>query len=259
MSSPARLPARPARPLTLKLSVWWRAVSVALGLIGLGAGGAAVFITHVEAGPVALLIVGLIFLLIGMSGRMPNRIKVGDNEAAWEAVQEFVERVADEVSDEARPELLEAVGDLAEAAPSAATPTFRALMYENLIMTMLRELARTDGDISFDPMNNDRLFDGVVVGPERRAAIEIKGLLGEVKTQPVVVFAGKVAIERDKAAVLLTGLFISRTELSPGARNRLGAIPYIYAVVIRGTEDRDKLTTAVRGALGLETTGQYFD
>ncbi len=66
---------------------------MALGLIGLGAGGVAVFVTHLEAGPVALLVVGFLFLLIGMSGRMPSRLKIGDNEAAWEeAVQVFVER-----------------------------------------------------------------------------------------------------------------------------------------------------------------------
>ena len=259
MSPPAHLPARPVRPITFKLNVWWRAASVALGLIGLGAGGAAVFITHVEAGPVALLIVGLIFLLIGMSGRMPTRIKVGDNEAAWEAVQEFVERVADEVSDEARPELLEAVGDLAEAAPSAATPTFRALMYENLIINMLRQLAATDGDISFDPMNNDRLFDAVVVGPERRAAIEIKAVSGEVRAETLAAFAGVVGIERTKAAEAITGLFISRTKLTARARNFLGTAPYIYVAVIQGSADREKLAMAVKGALGLETTGQYLD
>src|SRR6266566_2872095 len=95
-----------------------------LGIAALGAGGAAVFITHLEAGPVALLVVGLILLLVGMSGRMPTRLKVGENEAAWEiereAVQVFVERVAEDVSVENKPELLDALGDLAEGAPDVA-------------------------------------------------------------------------------------------------------------------------------------------
>jgi hypothetical protein len=203
--------------------------------------------------------VGLVFLLIGMSGRMPTRIKVGDNEAAWEAVQEFVERVADEVSDEARPELLDAIGDLAEAAPRAAAASFRFVLYEALIMMMLRELATRDGQIALDPLNSDRLFDALVVGPERRVAIEIKAVSGEVRTETLAAFAGVVGIERTKAAEAITGLFISRTKLTARARNLLGTAPYIYVAVIRGAEDRDKLAMAVKGALGLETTGQYLD
>ena len=224
-------------------------------MIGLGAGGAAVFITHVEAGPVALLIVGLVFLLIGMGGRMPNRIKAGDYEAAWEAVQEFAVRVADEIPIEARPELLDAVGDLAEAAPSAAARALSAWLYEEQIMSMLRELALTDGKITFDPLSNDRLFDGVVVGLERRVAIEIKARQREVGSETLSAFSGIVAIERNKAAVPITGLLVSRTKLAPAAQNRLGAAPYIYVAVIRGPEDRDKLATALVGALGLEETG----
>lgn len=91
-------PRHPAWPTALKVNPWSRASAIVLGLIGLAAGDAAVFITHLEAGPVALLAVGLLLLLIGMGRRMPNRLKIGDNEAAWDAVEDFVERVADDVS-----------------------------------------------------------------------------------------------------------------------------------------------------------------
>jgi hypothetical protein len=60
-----------------------RWAALALGLAGLGAGGAAVFITHLEAGPVALLAAGLVLALIGLGGVMPTRLKIGDNEAEW--------------------------------------------------------------------------------------------------------------------------------------------------------------------------------
>jgi hypothetical protein len=119
-----------------KLSMPGRVTAFALGIIALGAGGAAVFITHLEAGPVALLAVGLIFMIVGLAGTLPTRLKVGDNEAAWElerqAVETFVERVAEDTPVANRGELQLALGDLAEDAPRFASPIFSALAYENL-------------------------------------------------------------------------------------------------------------------------------
>jgi len=89
---------------------------VTLGLVGLGSGGVAVFVTHLEAGPVALLAVGLVLLLVAAGGRLPSRLKVGDSEATWDAVEEFVERVAEGVSPDQRPELVDALNDLRRAA-----------------------------------------------------------------------------------------------------------------------------------------------
>jgi hypothetical protein len=70
------------RPVTMPINIWWRGCLGALGLAGLGCGGVAVFTTQLEAGPVALLAVGLVLLLIGVGGRLPNRLKVGETEAA---------------------------------------------------------------------------------------------------------------------------------------------------------------------------------
>jgi hypothetical protein len=64
----------------------------ALGIASLGAGGVAVFITHVEAGPVALLFVGLIFMIVALSGRLPTRLKLGENEAEWQRLQATLSR-----------------------------------------------------------------------------------------------------------------------------------------------------------------------
>jgi tetratricopeptide (TPR) repeat protein len=80
---------------SVTLSRWWRAVAVALGAAGLGAGGVAVFVTKLEAGPVALLAVGFLFLIVGMSGRLPNRLKIGENEAEW--ITESKERIRQQV------------------------------------------------------------------------------------------------------------------------------------------------------------------
>lgn len=66
-----------------------------MGVAGLGAGGVAVFVTKLEAGPVALLAVGFLFLVVGMSGRLPNRLKIGESEAAWDT-EKSKERIRQE-------------------------------------------------------------------------------------------------------------------------------------------------------------------
>ncbi len=144
-----------ATPAVLKINLWYRATSVLLRLGGLGSGGAAVYLTHLEAGPVGLLAVGLLLLLVGMSGRLPTRIRVGDNEAAWDAVQEFVDRVTDDAPDDAKPGLINALGDLAGAAPRATSSALSALAYELMISNMLHEFviqanATGEDSLSFD-------------------------------------------------------------------------------------------------------------
>jgi hypothetical protein len=65
------------------IAVWARWVAGFLGLAGLGSGGTAVFITRQEAGPVALIAAGVVFIFVALGGVMPTRLKVGDNEAEW--------------------------------------------------------------------------------------------------------------------------------------------------------------------------------
>ncbi len=80
---------RPAKSTVIGTE--WRVVSALLGFIGVAAGGWAVFKTSVEAGPVALLLLGAVFLLIAISARLPNVLKFGDNEIGWsEEAQEEI-------------------------------------------------------------------------------------------------------------------------------------------------------------------------
>ena len=89
-----------------------------MGVAGLGAGGVAVFITHVEAGPVALLAVGLIFMIIALSGRLPTRLKIGENEAEWQEVAgEVIETAIEASPPSAKAQLANQLGELAEVAP----------------------------------------------------------------------------------------------------------------------------------------------
>ncbi|HEX4094116.1 MAG TPA: hypothetical protein VHZ33_35830 [Trebonia sp.] len=76
----------------VKVATWARWLAGVLGAAGAGAGGVAVFLTQAEAGPVALIAAGALFLLLALGGVMPTRVKIGDNEAEW---QEIAQSVAD--------------------------------------------------------------------------------------------------------------------------------------------------------------------
>jgi hypothetical protein len=79
------------RHQAVKVQPWARWIAGFLGAAGAGSGGAAVFLTHVEAGPVALIAGGVLFLFLALGGVMPTRLKIGDNEAEF---HELVESVA---------------------------------------------------------------------------------------------------------------------------------------------------------------------
>lgn len=180
-------PRRAARA-TNKLGTASRLAAFALGITGLGAGTVAVFVTHLEAGPVALLAVGLIFMIVGLAGTLPTRLKVGDNEAAWEierqAVETFVERVAEVTPVANQREFLGALGDLVEGAPEVAARGISAFAYEQQLRVELEEVVREleysfpDGhpvDFLTEVTADRQMVDAIIQGPTGRlVAVEAK-------------------------------------------------------------------------------------
>ena len=109
-----------------KLSTPSRVTAYAFGVASLGAGGVAVFITHVEAGPVALLFVGLIFMIIALSGRLPTRLRIGEHEAEWQEVAgDIIETALDSATPSAKAQVAVQLEELAEVAPECRTRTVR--------------------------------------------------------------------------------------------------------------------------------------
>jgi hypothetical protein len=97
-----------------------RALAGVVGLATLGAGGFAVFVRDVEAGPVALVAVGSFFLIIAVSGVLPTRLKFGENEAQWQEESRIAERIKQSADDVG--ELLDASGVSLENAAEGKTP-----------------------------------------------------------------------------------------------------------------------------------------
>jgi len=234
-----------------------------LGLAGLGAGGVAVFTTHLEAGPVALLVVGLILLLVGMSGRMPTRLKVGENEAAWEiereAVQVFVKRVADDTPVEKQPELIDALGELAENAPQAAAPALSGLAYEQLILRMIFKNFPEISEMgppppSYPAPRRDVYYayadDGADISLSdisgRLLVIQIKASR-RVPIEEVIENFHK-SRDHESGPPRPTGfLLIHRGPLKVTEAKRLRH-EHIHRVMVRGVEDEDSLVSAIKRA-----------
>jgi hypothetical protein len=253
------------RPLAIKLTWWNRAILDVLGLVGLGAGAAAVFITHLEAGPVALIAAGLLLLLIGIGGHMPSRLKVGDNEAAWEiereAVQVFVERVAEETPAGRQPELLDALGELAEDAPQVASAGLSAFAYERQlreeINRALEEIQATlpdDQPIKFatEVTADLQRVDAIIEAPTGRLiAIEAKFSGKNLSTAWLDIMHQKI-VDQSRAwhgpGVML--LLITRDRLSHAVEQRLKEYPEIHHVTFGGPRDRGALIDALVEVMG---------
>jgi hypothetical protein len=157
----------------------WRWGAGLLGLGGLGAGGAAVYMTEVEAGPVALLLIGTIFAFVAMGGRLPTRVKVGENEAAWEAVQEYVKERIEEAAPEEKPEEIRRAAELASVAPQAAPVS--TIAHELYAMTSIRRAVKSMPGVKVMPSSDhpDEPFDMEVrtTDNKRRLWIVVKSQL----------------------------------------------------------------------------------
>ncbi len=67
---------------------WQRNAASAVGLLAGSAGAVAVFTTTNGPGTTALLLLGAVFLLIGVVGVVPSHLKIGDNEVTLQQTAE---------------------------------------------------------------------------------------------------------------------------------------------------------------------------
>lgn len=239
----------------IRLSTSSRVTAFALGFAALGAGGVAVFRTHLEAGPVGLLAVGLIFLIIGLSGTLPNRLKVGDNEATWEmerqAVETFVERVAEDIPIVNQREFLGALSDLAEDAPRFATPMFTALAYERLVTSMLEDAVNTiaeDATLPAPVVNTETRYPNVRLDALISTADD-RNLIVELKVSQRAYgrdILRQLQVYRSKVKGLSGALLVSKYPVR--GSDLLTQEPYTYYVVVEGREDQNELTKVIRRA-----------
>jgi hypothetical protein len=262
-----------SRPVGLRIGNWWRAVAITLGLAGLGSGATAVFITHLEAGPVALLAVGLVLLLVGIGGQLPSRLRMGDSEAAWEAVETFAERVAIEAPPAIQPEMMDALTDLAAAAPQAAAPALSSMAYKSEVLRMLEEVAPLipaslvrEGQVLTTVWGDPEIVlwtrpEAVVETPAGlRIAVEVAGTAKYVKRGTVEQFRSWLSVKAsatEPAGVASGVLLITREPLDRVTRSEFDHLPGPAVWVnVRGQQDKQRVTSALREVVNLAQARQ---
>lgn len=232
-----------------------RVTAYALGAASLGAGGVAVFITHVEAGPVALLFVGLIFMIVALSGRLPTRVKIGENEAEWQEVAgDIIETALDSATPSTKAEVAPQLEKLAEVAPRAAAPALSGFAYESSFMQIVALAAlkvpgfeQAQASVRLDQVGE---FDLVVQATDNRF------ILFEVKASPrlstaqVAAIMEKAYFYRQTYPDRKVGLLlVSKYPLSAAVQAMFMQTPNASCIVVRGFEDENVLIAAINGLL----------
>jgi hypothetical protein len=247
-----KLPTVPVAPL---IDIWYRVGAVILGLASLGSGGAAVFIAHVEAGPVALIAAGFLLLLIGASGRLPSRLKIGDNEAEWSQlisrVQETVEAVATSVAEDNKPGIEYALKRLQKVAPDLAE-SMSSLAFVFVAQNMLNEAItkipgagrcyhRVDNVPYYliDGGNGKRAYYEMIVDT---AKAEADSVMADRKNR-LIPLLSDVGVDRI--------LFITNGDLPRAMRAYIANEPLIESVSISVEEDLPRLIGTIQGLLEL--------
>lgn len=144
-----------------------RVVAWVVGLAALGGGATGAFVGDSEAPPVALLAVGTIFLLVGMSGQLPRRLKIGDNEAEWErTVAAAVGEIAEQVPPGKLDRVAEALEELATVAPHAAANVANHVIRGQARLDSLRDVAARLGIRVAEPAKvNGKTSDLTLIDP----------------------------------------------------------------------------------------------
>jgi hypothetical protein len=247
--------AKPAPPAVRRpgnnLSTPSRVTAYALGIAFLGAGGVAVFVTHVEAGPVALLFVGLIFMIIGLSGRLPTRLRIGDNEAEWqEFAGDIIETALDSATPSAKAELVPRLEELAEVAPRAAAPALLGIAYDaNLAWAVVQAVHKVPDAqevhtrVSLEEVGE---FDFIIEASDNRfILVEAKSSprLSMAQVGPIIEkarFYGDAYLDRKTAL-----LFVSRYPLSAAVQALFAQAQNAVCIVFRSRDDDNELIGAI--------------
>lgn len=126
---------RRRKPSPSGISPMLRSACWAIGLVFGGLGTYAVFATENQVGTGALLILSALFLIVGITGKVPQRLQVGENSVEWP--QEVVDAVTTAI-EEGPPEVAEKViSAIAETSPGQAI----SIAIDSLTASTLEDLA----------------------------------------------------------------------------------------------------------------------
>jgi hypothetical protein len=248
----------------------WRGVAVLLAAGGLGLGARAVFTTHSEAGPVALIAIGLLFAIVAMAGVLPFRIKIGDNEFELAKERKKNKRLTGAITDLSaaadpkKPEVQEAVGNLERDVPDAGSAARRALGFEATVQEALKSICERRGDVfvppeqlvptadlSKTPTYQPAFFDGMIhrADNQRRALVEIKASAQPIDARWINTLHERFirGVNQYSAEMLL---LVTNEPLSRQAGMRIAEFTDKVWVIYSGPHDMTNLEAAVERLIG---------
>jgi hypothetical protein len=247
-------PGQRSQRRAVKINPWARCAASAIGLAGVGSGGAAVFITHVEAGPVALIATGVLFLFVALGGVMPTRLRVGDNEAEWiSEIEEAAVAVAVSAVIDDKAELAASIGRLGDLAPSLAT-SMATLMHMSFCYKYVQQIIEGRNDAKFVQIVCDRhvyMFIESLNGT--RASVEplanaSSATGNEIATRKTLVIP-TADPKMNRMLLILDG------DPSSQLRARIDADPLVEAVTVKGQRllgDFNDLNRSIEDILELD-------
>lgn len=205
-----------------------------MGLALMASGVVAVFSTELEAGPVALLGLGLLFFFVGLAGRLPARLKFGDTEIELGELQEIAEDLVEVTPAAERQQLLKRLNELNTAIPNAATPAIEGLFFQQLVTEMLRDLMGESNveleagtrrwDLIINGAHGDRLVVDIVAGGNRTSSY-FRQIIRQFDDDRQTLRADKL-------------LIVVRSKPSVIVLEEVSRLPSVSIVVIGGTEDQ---------------------
>jgi hypothetical protein len=246
----------------IRLKKWARWIAGLVGAASLSAGAVAAFTRSLEAPPVGLMAIGTIFLLIGLAGVMPTRLKIGDNEAEWQAVVEGYRELVDEVVDDSPPARQQLIVErLASVDPPAAYSAMTGLTYERTILGMLKEIVEGRGDhfASIPAFTNDSTildYDALITRADgkRRTLVEIKRTRPSMTAEWVDDLHRRLIAPINYQLGIQMLLLIVDQPLPLATQKRLNAFAQIRYIVCGGRHDIQLLHIAVESVIGQTLT-----
>jgi hypothetical protein len=211
-----------------------------------------VFVTSVEAGPVALLVLGSLMFFIGVLGFAPTRLKWGDKEAEWQLGRKIGKELSEAAESLPLAERAQFVSNLASAdVPSAVIePTLSSFANTQFaltrIMRALPEGASIDGEYRVGPA----VWDLALLGRSgSRVLVETKIGRGAILADSIRLLKQKLRLARQLDPSVKGALLVTTRAPTADALRALADEPDLHLVEIRRGEQPEGLADLLASML----------
>lgn len=209
------------------------------GILAAAAGAWAALFGKNQAGSVAMLVFGALFLVMAITGRPIVWAKGGGFELKYGRLAKAVAKAVEESPPEVSQQLTEAL--LGEKGPTniPSDAIFRkldAIAYERNVIAALERVKPEDAELLIESNVGDRAFDCALIRGPQKVLVQIKGHTRVVPASVIYALLGAAGTAGGS-----TVLFITRTPLT---MNAIAALTR-SSLVVRAVEWREPADDAL--------------